>query len=154
MVARICDKVAGGGLVMDACAAEGIAPKTLRQWTLDDPAVRALFESARIDQVHSMAEEIIPISDGTDRAAAARIAAMVHAIKDVDDDDKDRILRSLSDVAVKRDRLRADSRKWFVSKIAPKLYGDKLAHVGPDGEGPVEVEHRGTITWGSTTVPL
>jgi len=27
---------------------------------------------------------------------------------------------------VQRDRLRADARKWFVSKLAPKRYGDRL----------------------------
>ncbi len=25
-----------------------------------------------------------------------------------------------------RDRLRVDARKWFLSKVAPKIYGDKL----------------------------
>ncbi len=25
-----------------------------------------------------------------------------------------------------RDRLRVDTRKWFLSKVAPKIYGDKL----------------------------
>ena len=33
---------------------------------------------------------------------------------------------------VSRDRLRVDTRKWYLSKVLPKLYGDK-----------VEVEHSG-----------
>lgn len=33
---------------------------------------------------------------------------------------------------VARDRLRVDTRKWYLSKVLPKLYGDK-----------VEVEHSG-----------
>ena len=33
---------------------------------------------------------------------------------------------------VSRDRLRGDTRKWYLSKVLPKLYGDK-----------VEVEHSG-----------
>ncbi len=33
---------------------------------------------------------------------------------------------------VQRDRLRVDTRKWYVSKLAPKRYGDRLAldHTG------------------------
>lgn len=33
---------------------------------------------------------------------------------------------------VQRARLRVDSRKWLMSKIAPKRFGDKMA-VGNDG---------------------
>jgi len=35
---------------------------------------------------------------------------------------------------VQRDRLRVDSRKWLMSKLAPKKYGDKL-----------DVEHSGEV---------
>lgn len=36
---------------------------------------------------------------------------------------------------IQRSRLRVDTRKWVVSKMLPKLYGEKLAleHGGPDG---------------------
>lgn len=42
---------------------------------------------------------------------------------------------------VARDRLRFDSRRWYLSKLAPKRYGDKLqAEVtGADG-GPIGVQ--------------
>jgi len=34
-----------------------------------------------------------------------------------------------------RDRLRLDTRKWLMSKIAPKRWGDRLdlTHASPDG---------------------
>lgn len=40
-------------------------------------------------------------------------------------------------------RLAFDARKWFASKVAPKVYGDKVTqeHTGPGG-GPVK------LTWG------
>lgn len=40
-----------------------------------------------------------------------------------------------------RARVRIDARKWAASKLAPKKYGDRVAHEvsGPDG-GPIEVE--------------
>ena len=37
---------------------------------------------------------------------------------------------------VSRSRLRVDTRKWVLSKMLPKVYGDKLQHTG-DGGGPV-----------------
>lgn len=47
-----------------------------------------------------------------------------------------------------RDRLRLDTRKWLLSKALPKVYGDKIAHVGgEDGDSPIRVitEIRRTI---------
>ncbi len=39
---------------------------------------------------------------------------------------------------IQRSRLRVDTRKWFLSKVLPKIYGDKLQHTG-DGGGPIRV---------------
>lgn len=33
-------------------------------------------------------------------------------------------------------RVRIDARKWAASKLAPKKYGDKLAHVGGNDDDP------------------
>lgn len=33
-----------------------------------------------------------------------------------------------------RSRLRVDTRKWYLSKLAPKRYGDKIELSGPDGQ--------------------
>ncbi len=41
-------------------------------------------------------------------------------------------------VKTARDRLRVDTRKWFLSKIAPKIYGDKLELAG-DKDSPLMV---------------
>ena len=40
-----------------------------------------------------------------------------------------------------RDRLRFDARRWYLSKLAPKRYGDKIAHVGgdPATDHPIQV---------------
>lgn len=37
-------------------------------------------------------------------------------------------------------RLRMDALKWAASKLAPKKYGDKIAHVGGD-EGDAPIKH-------------
>jgi hypothetical protein len=43
--------------------------------------------------------------------------------------------------AVDRSRLKVDTRKWFISNMFPKKYGDKIDATlpGPDG-GPIQ-EH-------------
>jgi hypothetical protein len=38
----------------------------------------------------------------------------------------DAVKLELSGVAVARNRLRVDARKWLASKMAPKRYGEKL----------------------------
>lgn len=41
-----------------------------------------------------------------------------------------------------RSRLRTDTRKWYLSKVLPKIYGDKLGleHTGKNG-GPIEFDN-------------
>jgi hypothetical protein len=39
-------------------------------------------------------------------------------------------------------RLAFDARRWFAGKLAPKVYGDKQLHAGPDGEGPIQLHVR------------
>ena len=39
-------------------------------------------------------------------------------------------------------RLQVDTRKWYMSKLAPKRYGDKLALTGGnDDDNPLKIEH-------------
>lgn len=42
---------------------------------------------------------------------------------------------------IQRSKLRVDTRKWLLSKLVPKKYGEKVTqeHVGPEG-GPVQVQ--------------
>ena len=37
-------------------------------------------------------------------------------------------------------KLRIEARKWLASKLLPKVYGDKLAHTGADGESPLTIK--------------
>jgi hypothetical protein len=45
----------------------------------------------------------------------------------------------LDGVSVAHARLRVDTRKWLLSKLAPKKYGDKLELSG-DAENPIAVQ--------------
>ena len=61
---------------------------------------------------------------------------MAEEILDIaDDSGGDWVEDKLNPEVVARARLRVDSRKWILSKLVPKKYGDKvdLTHAGPDG---------------------
>jgi hypothetical protein len=62
-----------------------------------------------------LADEIIEIADDTS-----------HDTKTVGEGDHE---REVADAEwISRSRLRVDSRKWLLSKMLPKVYGDKVDH--------------------------
>jgi hypothetical protein len=72
------------------------------------------------------------------RAKIAQADILVEEILEISDDDsKDLIAGEFGEQAntasVNRAKLRVDARKWYASKLAPKIYGDKL-DVTSDGE--------------------
>lgn len=98
VVERICNAIAGGTLVKDAVSQEGLRRETFWRWLAADAEFRQLFNEARISQAHALAEEAIEIADAPVRDHADAVRA----------------------------RTRVDVRKWFVAKLAPRIYGEKL----------------------------
>lgn len=136
-MAAVCARVSHGELVKYAAAAEGSDARQIREWSLLDEFA-PLYERARVNQAHALAEEALDIADGNDDEAKTRQEAMIHALTGVKEVDKERLLYSLQSVAVQRDRVRVDTRKWLTSKIAPKIFSERLQHSGPN-EGPLQV---------------
>ena len=69
------------------------------------------------------------------RACEARAEALLDEMIDiVDDKSKDvkeqeingEIIQTVNNEAIQRSRLRYDARKWLISKLNPKKYGDKI----------------------------
>lgn len=90
---------------------------TVRRWLAGDEdwsaEFRRQYAHAREAQADFYAEDIVDISD--------------EAVKDA--------------VEIARNRLRVDARKWYASKLSPKKYGDKVAHVGGgDGDEPIKTK--------------
>lgn len=85
---------------------------TVRTWAREIEAFTSKYTRARDLQAERFADELIDLADTAN-------ADNYNAI-----------------------RLKVDTRKWVVSKILPKKYGDKLQHTGADGEGPVQVEFK------------
>lgn len=108
---KICAALAEGKSLREICRGEGMpAESTVRSWALDD---REGFFAQ-----YTRARDI-----GLDCRADE-----VFEIAD----------NATGDAA--RDRLRFDARRWYLSKLAPKKYGDKVQneHSGPDG-GPIPI---------------
>jgi hypothetical protein len=112
---------------------------TIFRWLQENPAFRDQYARAKEVMVEIMAEETFEIADDksgdhyTDEFGATRTDNGV----------------------IQRARLQVDTRKWFVSKLLPKKYGDKLIaeHSGPGGKA-IEVEHKADESFAAVIAAL
>lgn len=111
----ILARLAEGESLRSICRSDEMpAESTVRLWALDDrEGFAARYTRARELQAERWAEEVLDISDN---GKAGDMVQMMQL------------------------RLRVDARKWLLSKLLPKKYGESatLKHTGPDG-GAVEV---------------
>lgn len=118
MATFICSEIASGEKITDICLAESMpSPRAIYAWLAKYPEFQQQYARAQLDRTHAMAEEVLEIADesGFD-------AHIVDGRAVVNGD------------AIQRARLRVDTRKWLMSKMAPKKYGDKL-ELGTPAEG-------------------
>jgi lambda repressor-like predicted transcriptional regulator len=59
------------------------------------------------------------------------------------DDLWDEAERADDETNVQSQRLRIDTKKWIMSKLVPKRYGDKQLVTGADGQGPIVIRCEG-----------
>lgn len=93
-----------------ACKAAGVPQSTFCGWVDDDQQLAEHYARAREDLIEMIATEIMEISD--------QDVGMSDGKKDW--------------AAVQKHKLQVDSRKWLLSKLAPKKYGDKLELSGDE----------------------
>ena len=72
-------------------------------------------------------------SDQYARAKENRADYIFEEIIAISDDDDDDEKAFVGQNHIQRDRLRMDARKWVLSKMLPKKYGDKIDHTSSDG---------------------
>jgi hypothetical protein len=87
-----------------ACEAAGVPMTSFMRWVDEDAALAERYAGAREAVIERMADDIMTIAD-----------------KAADDA-----------VAVQKQRLQVDTRKWLLSKLAPKKYGDSITHKGDE----------------------
>lgn len=92
------------------------------RWMLDHSELRELYARAKDSQLKILSDEILEISDSTQPGEIRTIKPDGEEVK-------------ISDMIEHR-KLRIDTRKWLLSKLDPKKYGDKTIHSG-DPESPL-----------------
>jgi hypothetical protein len=119
----ICQELAEGRSLVSICQEDGMPHRsTVYDWLdteVEDFPDR--YARARARQAETMLDEIIEISDDTSRDTVTLKKGEI----EIEVPNTEWILRS---------KLRVDSRKWAMSKLAPKKYGDKLALTDGDGK--------------------
>jgi len=132
LAAKICQQLAEGQSLRSICRDEALPPEsTVRGWVVDDhEGFSAQYARARDIGLEVMAEEILEISDDGSNDWMEQL-----------DKDGQSAGWKLNGEHVQRSRLRVDTRKWILSKLAPKRYGDRvnLEHTGEDG-GPIQTK--------------
>jgi hypothetical protein len=86
-------------------------------WLSKYPEFKDLYARAREAQADILGEEILAIADDTSED---------EIFIENEDGNGQGAKRVMNNEFVQRSRLRVDARKWLMSKLAPKKYGDKL----------------------------
>lgn len=123
----LCEHLENGGSLRKFCEVdENPSKTTVLRWLRNSAAFRAQYADARARGMDAMADELIEIADNSGLDVLGVNPKTGQPIVDGE--------------AIARARLRFDARRWLMSKLAPKKYGDK-----------VELEHTGeqkhTITF-------
>lgn len=113
-----------------ACQGAGVNQSTFNLWLNQDAELAAEYARAREDLIELLANETMAIAD----QAFEEIEEQA-----VGKDGKPVVLKKKVPVDVQRARLQVDTRKWLLSKLAPKKYGDKLTLAG-DEDSPLKIE--------------
>lgn len=103
----VCARLAEGESLRKAAKSEGVGVQTVLDWCDANKEFSGQYALARSRGYSLLADQIIELSDTQDADSGM----------------------------VARNRLQVDSRKWMLSKMLPKVYGDKIEH-----------EHKGGVT--------
>ena len=133
---QICRRIASGESLSSICKEDKMPAKsTVIEWVLDDrEGFAEQYATARRLQAELLADEIVDIADDSTNDY------MLRQSKSGEEHE------SVNPEAIGRARLRVDTRKWYLSKVLPKVYGDKITSElsGPDG-GAIKTDMTWTI---------
>ncbi len=111
----ICERIANGDSLRKISKLDGMPSVALIiKWVGEDPRWHEQYARAKERQMDHYAEEIVEISDDT--AKDTHVTTYEGGVERT----------SPNTEWISRSRLRVDSRKWLMSKLAPKKYGEFL----------------------------
>lgn len=95
---QLLELMAAGVPLTQACELTGVAKCMVYKWAARDRLFAARYMEARVAQAWAISEELLEIADNV----PADVAEVAKA------------------------RIRIDTRKWLLSKVIPRIFGDKL----------------------------
>lgn len=129
LIATICERLSLGESLREICLSEEMPDKsTVMRWLSKHEEFRDQYAHAREAQADHWADEILEIADDGTNDWTER-------------QNRDGSTQEVIDSEhINRSRLRVDTRKWLMARMAPKKYGDKVTQevTGNDG-GPLVV---------------
>lgn len=129
LAAEICLRMSEGDSLRKICRDESMPSISMvMRWAQSNEAFREQYTRAREDLLEHWAEDILEISDESSKDFV-QVAEGEETVERVDHEH------------IARSKLRVDSRKWLLSKLAPKKYGERLAtELSGPGGGPIPVK--------------
>lgn len=122
MAARICEGLATGRSLRSVCREEGMPSlASIFLWISKYPEFSEQYAKAKQTGLEALAEDLLEISDDGQNDW-------------MENNDPENPGYRLNGEHVQRSKLRVDTRKWLLSKLVPKKYGDRQ-----------QVEHSGAI---------
>ncbi len=106
--------------------------RTFWKWMENDEDLGQRYARAKASQLEVLADQLVDLAD-TDRICK-KITEKA-----------DGTTETVTLDQVERTKVQIDTRKWLLAKLNPKKYGERMAHTGADGEGPVAFQIVSTI---------
>jgi hypothetical protein len=128
---EICKRLGNGESLRQICAEAEMPSKTsVMRWLEANKEFRDQYARARELQAEHWAEEIIEIADDSRNDFVEKEGRDGSTYEAVDGEH------------INRSRLRVDTRKWLMARLAPKKYGDRVTtEMVGDADNPLQCKH-------------
>ena len=116
--AAVIELMHSGLSMRQACIQADITQQSFLRRVEADPALAEKYAGAREALIDKLADELLTIADAPVGSTESG---------------------STDSGAVQKQRLQVDTRKWLLSKLAPRKYGEKVTLAG-DAENPLAIQ--------------
>jgi hypothetical protein len=139
LATRICAEISAGSKLSDVCKPDDMpCERAVYGWLAKQPTFVQQYARAMEERTNAMAEELLAIADdGSNDFMQRNYGEDVAWVENGE--------------AIQRSKLRVDTRKWLMSKMNAKKYGDKFAVGGDKAMDPIQTE---SITAGDLAMAL
>lgn len=126
---KFCAEIALGKSVRTACYEEGFpSPATIFRWLGENKEFQDKYAYATQERTEAMAEDLLDIADdGSNDLMTITKGNYTYEVENKE--------------VTNRSRLRVDTRKWLMSKMKPKKYGEKLDMTTNGKDLPIPLLH-------------